>query len=103
MSDAVEVPLAWLLLHALHDEEITRGEAQVSLPRLAKKLNGSVSVLLRELTLLTDAQLGDQQGPGLVKVSQSDGRWMVALTDAGRALMTTSDPSPPSPTPTSAS
>lgn len=73
-----EVALALPLLQALAEEG---GEA--SLPRLSKRLGHSASALLRELSFLSDAVLGGQRGPGWVRVWQQDGRWMVALTQAG--------------------
>jgi len=57
----------------------------VSLPRLGKRLGQGVSVLMRQLTLMGDATLGGVAGPGLVKVTQLDDRWVAALTEAGRA------------------
>ncbi len=60
--------------------------ASVSLPRLAKRLGVGASAVLRELTLMGDAALGGIPGPGWVRVTQDDGRWLAALTPAGRAL-----------------
>ncbi|MET0291802.1 MAG: hypothetical protein ABW136_05500 [Steroidobacteraceae bacterium] len=56
----------------------------VSLPRIAKKLELSASVLMRQLTLMGDAEIGGRQGPGWVRVVQDEERWMVSLTPAGR-------------------
>lgn len=56
----------------------------MSLPRLAKKLELSASVLLRQLTLMGDAEIGGRAGPGWVRVVQDEERWIVHLTDAGR-------------------
>lgn len=55
-----------------------------SLPRLAKKLGLSASALLRQLTLMGDAEIGGRAGPGWVRVVQDEERWIVHLTDAGR-------------------
>jgi len=41
--------------------------------------------VLRELNYLTDVAVGGCRGPGWVRVWQQGGRWMAALTDAGRA------------------
>ncbi|RYF79049.1 MAG: hypothetical protein EOO29_18375 [Comamonadaceae bacterium] len=72
------------LLRALA-EESGRGEAQgVSLPRLVKRLGLSASVLMRALSGMGDAVLGGVRGPGWVQVTQSDGRWVAQLTEAGR-------------------
>ncbi|QIL73595.1 hypothetical protein G7048_16385 [Diaphorobacter sp. HDW4B] len=70
----------------------TRGDDAVSLPRLSKILGESASVLMREITLMSDAQIGVQRGPGWVRVRQEDARWRVSLTAAGRALMNDGDP-----------
>ena len=60
----------------------------VALTRLAKRLGASVSVLMREFTLLSDATLGGVAGPGYVRLSldEKTGRWVAHLTAAGRAL-----------------
>lgn len=86
MSEAL--PLAAHILLALAQEQGTRGDdAAVSLPRLSKALGLSASALMRELTLMSDAQIGAHRGPGWVTVSESEGRWRVALTPAGRAVL----------------
>ena len=52
----------------------------VALTRLAKRLDERVSVLLRELTALSDASVAGVAGPGLVRLScDAGGRWTVAL------------------------
>ncbi|MBV8036001.1 hypothetical protein [Roseateles sp.] len=52
----------------------------VALARLAKRLDQRVSVLLRELSGLTDASIGGVAGPGLVRLACDDaGRWTVRL------------------------
>ena len=56
----------------------------MSLPRLGKRLGLGVSVLMRALTLMGDASLGGQAGPGWVQVILQDERWTVSLTEAGR-------------------
>lgn len=40
--------------------------------------------MLRELSFMGDAMIGGQRGPGWVRVWQEDGRWLAALTEAGR-------------------
>ena len=66
------------LLQTLH--ELAPGGEPVSLARLAKRLDKRVSVLLRELTALSEARLGGVPGPGLVRLACDDsGRWTVAL------------------------
>lgn len=73
------------LLHLLRD--LDEGEG-VSLPRLAKRLDERVSVLLRHCTALSDAVIGGVAGPGWVQLQCDDtGRWMARLTPAGREAM----------------
>jgi hypothetical protein len=72
------------LLHTLR--ELAPGGEPVALTRLAKRLDERVSVLLRELTPLSDASIGGVPGAGLVQLACDDGgRWTVALTPGGRA------------------
>ena len=75
-------PLAEALLRVLVEGPVDVG---VSLPRLGKRLGQGASVLMRQLTLMGDATLGGVAGPGWVRVVQEDGRWVVHLTEAGRA------------------
>ncbi|MDH0864116.1 hypothetical protein [Mitsuaria sp. GD03876] len=57
----------------------------VSLPRLAKRTGLRVSVLLRLYTLMSEARVGDAQGPGWVRLQvDGDGRWIARITPAGR-------------------
>lgn len=63
------------------------GEGGVSLPRLGKQLGQGASVLMRQLTLMGDASVGGVPGPGWVRVVQLDDRWVVHLTDTGRAAL----------------
>ena len=67
--------------------ELDTGDG-VALTRLAKRLDASVSVLMREFTLLSDAKLGGVPGPGYVRLAldEKTGRWVAHLTAAGRAL-----------------
>ena len=55
----------------------------MSLPRLGKRLGQSASVLVRELTCLSEASLAGQPGPGWVRVVQEQGRWVAYLTADG--------------------
>jgi hypothetical protein len=57
---------------------------RMSLPRLAKRLGLGVSVVLRQLSLMGDAVIGGQAGPAWVRVVQTEERWVVHLTEAGR-------------------
>jgi hypothetical protein len=56
----------------------------MSLPRLAKRLGLGVSVVMRQLSLMGDAVIGGQAGPGWVRVEQTEDRWVAYLTEAGR-------------------
>ncbi len=58
--------------------------APISLPRLGKRLGLGASVLMRALTLMGDASLGGQPGPGWVQVQLQDARWTAVLTPTGR-------------------
>lgn len=90
MGDEAALPLAWRILLTVHDEQIARGDrAQQGVPltRLSKRLDASVSVLMREITMLTDAMLGTQRGPGLLRMWQDEGRWLVVLTPEGGDLL----------------
>ena len=67
-----------LLLQTLR--ELAPAGEPVALARLAKRLDQRVSVLLRELTALSDARLGGVPGPGLVRLDCDDaGRWTAAI------------------------
>ena len=90
--DDEQHPLAARILIALMQELQSRGDDAISLPRLSKILGDSASVLMREITLMSDAQIGVQRGPGWVSVRQEDARWRVSLTAAGRALLNDGDP-----------
>ena len=65
---------------------LQQATAPMSLPRLGKRLGLGASVLMRALTLMGDASLGGQPGPGWVQVVLKDARWTVGLTDAGRSF-----------------
>jgi hypothetical protein len=81
-SPASPEALAEAALRAL--AELDQGQG-VSLPRLAKHLGLRVSVLLRLYTLMSEATLGDQSGPGWVRLVCDDaGRWRAWITAAGR-------------------
>ena len=76
-------PLVLALLRALAQEPVA---AEVSLPRLGKRLGQGASVLMRRLALMGSATVGNHAGPGWVELRQVDGRWRVTLTDAGRQV-----------------
>jgi len=83
-----DAALAQAILQALAQE----GGAGVSLPRLSKHLGLSASVVLRALSFLGGGALAGHAGPGWVRVWQDEGRWMAALTEAGRAAWNESAP-----------
>ncbi len=84
---AVQEPLAWAILRALAQSQGNSAGAEgMSLPRLGKRLGQGVSVLMRELTLMSDATVGGQRGPGWVRVVQADDRWTAHLTEEGWAV-----------------
>jgi hypothetical protein len=66
----------------------------MSLPRLAKRLDLGVSVVLRQLSLMGDAVIGGQAGPAWVRVVQTEERWVVHLTEAGRSALAELDGAP---------
>lgn len=82
--------LAAAILRAL-DEDSRSGagasSAGMSLPRLGKRLGQGASVLLRELSLMSDAPVGGQRGSGWVRVERAGERWVAFLTDEGRAVV----------------
>ena len=80
MSSAVVNPVYDAILRELAQEPEGRG---MSLPRLGKRLGLGASVLMRHLTLMGDAALGGQLGPGWVRVVQADDRWVAHLTEEG--------------------
>lgn len=82
-------PLAHSILAALESMASSSRDAGagVSLPRLGKHLGQGASVLLRELSTMGSAVMAGRAGPGWVRVEQCDGRWLVHLTDAGRAAL----------------
>jgi FdhD protein len=82
-------PLSAVILVLLVDAPAVGG---VSLPRISKKLGLSASVLLRHLALMGDAEIGGRSGPGWVRVVQTEDRWIVHLTDAGRAAAAAAGP-----------
>lgn len=73
------------LLQALLTE-LAAAPDGMSLPRLSKRLRIRMSVLLRTLSYLGDARIGDAQGPGWVRTVEDGGRTLAQLTDSGRAV-----------------
>ncbi|WP_245643230.1 hypothetical protein [Roseateles chitosanitabidus] len=82
MDDGDVAAQARIALETLAELDAGNG---VSLPRLAKRTGMRVSVLLRLYTLMSDARVGAEQGPGWVRLHvDEDGRWIAHITPAGR-------------------
>ncbi|MCU7371901.1 hypothetical protein PEC18_13800 [Paucibacter sp. O1-1] len=76
------------LLHTLAEFDQENGGRGVALTRIGKRLGLNVSLLMREYTQLSDARLGGVAGPGWVRLAcdeEGSGRWLVHLTEQGRA------------------
>ncbi len=84
-------PFAMAILAELAAGPQTGG---MSLPRLAKRLGLSVSAVLRQLSLMGDAVIGGQAGPAWVHVAQTEERWVIHLTEAGRRAAAALDAAP---------
>lgn len=82
-------PLAAAILLELNS---SAGPGGMSLPRLGKRLGQGVSALMRELSLMSDARIGDRQGPGWVRVVQVEERWIAHITPAGQDLLAQARP-----------
>ena len=67
--------------------ELAAHPGGVSLPRLCKRLQVRMSVLLRALAWLGDAEIGGVPGAGWVHVMREGERDVAMLTDAGRQRM----------------
>jgi DNA-binding IclR family transcriptional regulator len=61
----------------------------MSLPRLGKRLGVGVSALMRSLSRMGEDRIGAVAGPGWVRVTEHDARWMAELTDEGRRALST--------------
>ncbi|MCW0366157.1 hypothetical protein NB699_001140 [Xanthomonas sacchari] len=59
----------------------------MALARVCKRLDVRMSVLLRTLAWLGDAELAGQPGPGWVRVERRGERELAVLTAAGRAQL----------------
>ena len=67
--------------------ELAREPDGVSLPRLCKRLDLRMSVLLRTLAWIGEEPIGDHKGPGWVRTVEDGARTLAVLTDAGRAAL----------------
>jgi len=67
--------------------ELAREPDGVSLPRLCKRLDLRMSVLLRTLAWIGEDAIGEHQGPGWVRTVEDGARTLAVLTEAGRAAL----------------
>ena len=67
--------------------QLAQAPEGASLPRLCKRLDVRMSVLLRTLAWIGEDAIGDHQGPGWVRTVQDGTRTLVVLTDEGRSLL----------------
>jgi len=65
-------------------QELARHADGISLPRLCKRLDLRMSVLLRELAWLGGDPIGGAAGPDLVRVESRGDLTIALLTDGGR-------------------
>ncbi len=84
MSDLDPAALGELPTAILRELATAPDATGLSLPRLGKRLRLGASVLMRALSAMGEARIGDVDGPGWVRVTQVDDRWTAALTEAGR-------------------
>lgn len=63
--------------------ELALHPAGIDLSRLRKRLDVSMSVLLRELAWLGSEAIGDVPGPGLLRVEQRGDREIAVLAETG--------------------
>ncbi|CAN5473964.1 hypothetical protein BH09PSE6_BH09PSE6_20340 [soil metagenome] len=82
-SDASVDPFVQAVLAELAEAP----ERTLSLPRLCKRIGVNASVMLRQLTLISDARIGSTTGPGWVRVERIEERWLVRLTQAGQQVI----------------
>ena len=73
-------------LHALLAELAAHPEG-ISTARLCKRLGLRMSVLLRSLAWIGEDAIGDQRGPGWVRIVEDGPRTLVHLTAEGRAVL----------------
>lgn len=59
----------------------------ISLPRLCKRLDIRMSVLLRTLAWIGDEHVGGVRGPGWVRTREEGARTLATLTAAGRTVV----------------
>lgn len=79
MSSSADDPLAAAIVAAL-----AAAPGGLSLPRLCKRLDVRMSVLMRTLAWIGEDRIGGIPGAGLVRVTRDGERDIAMLTDAGR-------------------
>ena len=65
--------------------ELAAAPDGVSLPRLCKRLDVRMSVLLRTLAWIGEGDAGGVRGAGWVRTAEDGARTLAVLTEAGRA------------------
>ena len=70
--------------------ELARHPDGIPLPRLRKRLNVRMSVLMRSLAWLGEDAIGDVQGAGLVRLEQRGETEVAILTSRGLAAIAAS-------------
>lgn len=65
--------------------ELARHPEGVSLPRLRKRLDARMSLLMRTLAWLGEDSIGGVAGAGLVRIERRDDTEVVLLTKRGHA------------------
>jgi len=73
--------------------ELAREPGGISLPRLCKRLDVRMSVLLRSLAWIGEGDAGGVRGAGWVRTVEDGARTLAVLTPAGRAVVEASAPS----------
>ena len=68
--------------------ELARHPEGISLPRLRKRLDARMSLLMRTLAWLGEDSIGGIEGAGLVRLEQHGETEVALLTDRGRAGIT---------------
>lgn len=67
--------------------ELSAAPDGISLPRLCKRLQVRMSVLLRTLAWIGEGDAGSVRGAGWVRIVEDGARTLAVLTDAGRAVL----------------
>lgn len=84
---SVDEPLTQAVL-----AELAQYPDGVSLPRLCKRLDMRMSVLLRTLAWLGEDAIGGTPGPGWVRLETDGARTVARLTEQGRTVLAAPSP-----------